>query len=584
MHNLDGSAKGSLDLAIAPGGDLGTGDDLGDQLVGDLAVPSPSCTGKAITKSGALNFDIKTVTVTGTVTVDGVPTFEAIEFVATAWPTFSATVTYPGAAAGDHGYTVNLAPGKYDVYDNDSIHPGRVMSGVVVTSSTTTLDIAVATATAGVAGKVTVNGAAPAKDEGSIVFIAADGTLLHFDVKGGAYGGGNLLAGTYDIAWAPGNTCTATPCVGRVLQKSVMFPHPTHIDLDLSMVTVSGNISINGADRNAADGGAPFFALRGGTTAQLTVPKGVVNYAVNLLPGTYDIGWQGAPAACAYSPCNRGIFMPGVSFTTTKTLDLPVPMIAISGAITVNHAPANSSGNGCGAVTIGELPIVTSAGRYQVNLLPGSYDIAWVGAGHCDTVPWSSGTLLHKSLSASTQLDVDVPMIVVNVHGKLNGMVLPGGSVLALTFTPVGAPASAAAWGYLDADRVNLIPGVFNIGFSNGNGGLGQQCQVGYPCNGALLMTDVRLSTSRDLDVDVPMITMSGTVTLNGKPFAGGQQEQIRLQPVTGGASAVIDLRALPFSVSLVPGGFTATFIPYSASICRFDGTPCSPEALIDCK
>jgi hypothetical protein len=555
--SFDLSTAGSFDLA---------GADLSSSLSGDLSVAPPSCTGKTISASGGLDFDIQLVTLTGKYTVNGAPASgDSIEF-RSAHSQAPAFATFPMTGS----YSVNLAPDTYDITLQGK---GRIESGVAVQKGST-VDLAVTTISIG--GMVTASGAALTKDEGTITLTGADGTLSKFAVQGGGYGG-TVLPGTYDIAWLPGSSCMVTPCSGGIVKKGVAITAQTTIDVDLPMVTISGNISINGAARNIMDGGAPFFALNGGSAAPLTLPNGVVNYTINLLAGSYDIGWQGKPDACGHSPCNRGVFMSGVSLTTSQSLDLPVPMIALSGAITVNHAPFHDGT--CGSITFGDAPIPEDAsGGYQVNLVPGSYDIGWIPKSRCPTSPWSQATLMpKKSLTANATLDIDVPMVTVTGSGTSNGgKLVPQGALV--VFTPPGETKGAAVPLY-DSYSANLIPGVFDIRFGASMSGCSQS-----PCNDTRVRANVAIASSQTIDLDVPMITMSGNITVNGKALtASDNAAGIELHSVFGGAPAVIELGTMPYVINLVPGAFTANFAP-DGSRCNLNGTPCSAEVLIDCK
>src|SRR5262249_12851129 len=116
----DGASDGGVVLGDAAPSDASSRDaspnsSPGDASPGDGA-PPPSCTGVALTTSGALDVDIRTVEVSGMVTVNGTALSTGVANVGA----IVFTETTSGAAASvairsTGGYRVTLAPGRYDI-------------------------------------------------------------------------------------------------------------------------------------------------------------------------------------------------------------------------------------------------------------------------------------------------------------------------------------------------------------------------------------------------------------------------------------------------------------------------------------
>jgi len=202
---------------------------------------------------------------------------------------------------------------------------------------------------------------------------------------GGAIGdgGANSDAGTNGDASPPPPTCETTIDVD-------------HFDVDIPAVSVSGHITVNGAEPGATTG---FVYLRNTTTGD-GVPLGSTgydSYAPRLIvPGTYDVFYRsnGADEDDDVPLNEAALVKSAVSITATGVLDVDIPAVSVSGHITVNGAEPGAT---TGFVylrnaTTGDGVPVGSTGydSYAPRLIvPGTYDVFYRsnGADEDDDVP-----------------------------------------------------------------------------------------------------------------------------------------------------------------------------------------------------
>jgi hypothetical protein len=116
-----------------------------------------------------------------------------------------------------------------------------------------------------------------------------------------------LPPGTYDVDYVPSASACATgtdsvmPCGGGSLRRGVAILADGVLDLDVRVVVVTGAVTLKGSvypDQPRA--GSLGFAPSVGTIAAIPpfAGTGPVTYRVSLMPGTYDVIFNGDASAC----------------------------------------------------------------------------------------------------------------------------------------------------------------------------------------------------------------------------------------------------------------------------------------------
>jgi hypothetical protein len=414
-------------------------------------------------------------------------------------------------------------------------------------------------------GRITLNGAAAAPS-GRIRFTSALGRSTEIEVAP-TYDLW-LASDTYDVRYIASqcDPSSSWPCNSGVVASSVHLSASGALDLDVHSVTVSGRVTVSGAPYPSA-GGSLRFTLSNEASTDTGIPSGG-SYSLMLLPGSYSVGYR-APSGCIAGsgvPCNGGTLKTNVDLSHAGALDLDVPMITVGGHVTLGHQPLPglpsqrgglhfSSAADPGGASVG-LPSDGDA-SYSIALLPGSYGVEYVPSG-CDSagLPCNGGPLMSSiSLSTSGALDLDIPSIAVSGRVTLNGGALPSGAPgnANLRFSMSGGAATTVPLDVMYS--LSLMPGKYTVQF------LAAGCDGSpLPCNGGPVVTDVALSASGALDLDIPAIMLSGRVTLVGQPLPNGADGHIRFS-LSGGSAADID----PFgngsyTVALFPGAYDVAF------------------------
>jgi hypothetical protein len=543
------------------------------------------------------------------------------------------------SASGLGAYDVTLAPGTYDVLyggnpagcSGGAAPPlpcaGGVVKAGVALAASGVLDLDLQPVK--VCGTVTLRGAPlPATStRGAVVFVATGaggaGAVFSAPISAGQPTGYavTLLPGTFDVRYSGSPdgcdaTAAAPPCAGGTLKSAVTLSASGVLDLDIPEVRVSGKVTARGAALTDSSGGALVFAAQGATPmAQGAAAGGATTalgqdgtYAVFLMPGAYNVSFGGDPSGCelpsAQLPCTGGPLKPGLVLMADGVLDLDVPSVTVTGMVTLNGAapPANAQR---GAISFapaggagGHAVVLPSSGAatYRVALFPGSYTIGYAGgggAGCAGPMPCNSGPLKTQvSLSADGVLDLDVPAVkvsgAVTVNGAAIGPATSSRGAVAFALAGGGAasapiPASGAA-----QYSLTLLAGSYDVSFAGNAALCAGTAQAPAPCNGGVVQKGLMLAADGVLDLDVPMVRVSGSVLLDGQALPVDAASQAAVSFAAKGGSSVVSRRfgqvgSATYQLSLVKGAYVVSYHADPIHCGGATGAPCADQIILGC-
>ena len=415
--------------------------------------------GVALTVSGSLDFDVKTVQVSGKLTKNsttvpdgtnrGYLVFENKQGSSRSMPSFKDT--------GETTYQGEIFAGTYDVrYQNSSYCSDKsalpcqsiiIRQGVPLTTSGA-LDFDVKTVQ--LSGRVTKNGATvpDGSNRGSLMFELKQGTtrsMPSFKDNGEATYQGELFVGTYDVIYSKSYYCSVggvLPCGNLRLRSGLAVTTSGALDFDLKTVSVSGKLTKNGAVvPNGVNRGSIAFEQADGNSISMQSFKdnGEATYQGELFAGSYDLVYIPSYycSTAGPLPCQRLRVRKAVTLNTSGSLDVDAKTVQISGKFTKNSQTV-PDGTNRGSLTFGfkdggavTMPSFKDNGEatYQGEVFAGSYDVTYQPSYYCSTstvLPCQSATLrTDLQLTVSGALDFDAK--TVNVSGKLtrNGQPVP---------------------------------------------------------------------------------------------------------------------------------------------------------------
>jgi hypothetical protein len=344
-----------------------------------------------------------------------------------------------------------VVPGTYDVYyvpAYATIGPlnqsAKLQSGFVVGGSAATLNVNVPATT--VSGTFTLGGskAAPASGAG-VLFLetATDGALIAQTL--GAYTA-TVIQGTYDLYYQAVSAVSGVNAyqVSKLQSGIVAGSTPLALNADVPITTVSGTITVNGA-QVASTAGVGRLILQNATTTWPFAPTTsdpysatpAATYSTAIMPGTYDLYYKVTTAGTGV-PSNASVKLRSgvvIGGTGPQTLDIDIPATKVTGTITVNGAQVDAS-MGTGGLHLRNaagddalLGTTGMVGPYSQLVVPGTYDLYYAFINGGTGVPYNQSAELRSGIvvgSTPLALNIDVSAPMVSGMISVNGMQMPG--------------------------------------------------------------------------------------------------------------------------------------------------------------
>jgi hypothetical protein len=502
------------------------------------------------------------------------------------------------AVANVASFSSRVIPGAYDLayVSNGSAstvsapmnRQSIVRRGVVVAPSGVTV-VSADVPTVSVSGLLTVGGlpVLDSSDHATLELInPLDATLFDTLLMGNTVSGSyavNAVPGTYDLRYisdwlmpyAPGER---TPLNNGAIVKRLVYPAsgPVTLDIDIPVATVSGVVTVNGAAPTRSNDGMLTLWGRGPGNG---VDLGILDighaadgqYAVKVIPGTYDLYFQGGGSPRnRFALLRRGIV---ISAGPTNALDIDIKAATVTGAITIGGV-AGGSATDRGAIYLyrggldledGVLLGYTDASSYTVQVVPGTYDVYYmsdettVGLKNAPRNKWAKiGGNVVIPATGTTTLNVDVPFATVTGSLTINGASRPTSPANRGAYYLRNASGDEARLAYTNATSytARIVPGTYDLyyrifDFAGSPGAL--------PSNGsAKLQAGIVVAPGANVvDVDLPIVTVTGAFTINGAAVSDPDDAgAILLRSDQGEMITIGKTSQLTYSVGLVPGAY----------------------------
>jgi len=546
-------------------------------------------------KCSSRNIDVQATVVSGTVTFNGVAITNDIKGVGVVTLVNAAGDRVDLASIPGDAYSTLVAPGTYDLYYNGqsgSVPPSnshaKLQSGIVVGTEPLSLDVDIPATD--VSTTVTFNGVALSdsvttnsdnSSKGALYLSRGAGERAFVAFLADRTYFARVVPGSYDLYYSRYSRSAEilpTNTFAKLQTGIVIGTSPVSLKVDVPVTTVSATVTVSGAALTNIDDVVSFLTLKSdsGDSVQLTRTSPTGASSAPVIPGTYDLYYRpdgNAPGL----PRNRSPakLMSGIVVGSSPlSLTVDVPATIVSGKVTINGAGgAANAFFGAKILTLRstagdqvDLPL-DADGSYSMRVIPGTYDVVYDNAqANLAQAPRNDSTKIKSGIvvgSSPLNLDLDIPATTVSGSVTLNGARLNGsvdgdGSVLLLD-----AAGGQAVLSGLKAGSYStlVVPGSYDLYYRLSSPG------TAVPINTrALFKRGIVVGTSPlSLDVDVPAVTVSGTVTVNGHSIidpnhAGfGRLTLYGLDHDTGELATTFSRNADPFELS--KGAFSALVI-----------------------
>jgi hypothetical protein len=488
-----------------------------------------------------------------------------------------------GGTVGTGGTSAGGAGGEADAGEGGSGGEGGEVEPpdcVVATDGAFDWDVRPAYLT----GTLTLNGAATGIHPRGAFWLVdpetGDEALLG-DTYASTYSAA-VLPKTYDLVYRFTATTLPTTPLGarhtnRVVRRGVAITGSGTLDANLDTFTVSGTVTIGGQPYTSTGGSVWLTSTTSNDEVLLHSFPSSSSYAALVAPGTYDVVYRATPQhTSGTGPVGNtnAKVLSAVTIDGDRTLDIDVPVITLSGWLSVNGARTNS---GTGVVMLrragGDSAVLGTPGsgaRYSTRVVPGTYEV-YFGGGSTDQVGRvNQNARLSGPVSlpqSRADFDVDVPVVTSGATITIDGSAVPSTEygnrvVLRQPNDAVYGPRDQAGIAFLQQTSfpapVYIVPGVYDVHVQNIYAG-GVSGIVGPVRNrDARVAAALDLTTMGRVAFDVPVVTLTGTTTTAPSQPGGIIVLQSRSQPGDFADLAIAGNGA--YTARVVPGRYDVVY------------------------
>jgi hypothetical protein len=549
------------------------------------------------------NLDLPLIVVTGRILLNGsVPPVSQYEhgdlFLRN--PATGDEVFLGNTRAGE--YTATVLPGTYDIIfvkrSGSSLVPDNLAGFVTRQLIDNHEPIDIELRTTAVAGSILFDDQTPpaSQYENGRVFLhnVSTGDEVPLAQTRDATFAANVLPGTYSLRYEALAASTIAPHNPEAILRVIEVPEPSEIvheiDASIPIATVHGSITLAGAapPDSQYENGRIIFVDRT-TGAQMEVAqtrKG--EYSIPLVHGTYDIVYERIAGSTIVPRNERALLVEQIAIESSQTIDLDISVASLTGSVTIDGQLPPTSTSDDGVIRLydsstGDVVVLghTRHGSFSRLVVPGTYEVRYAQATAGAIMPANLNARLEDVVVAAGDGDVVIDIPVAAVSGAI---------------TVGGAPPPTSEYSdgriYLrnaeSDDSVLLgntrlasfdarvVPGVYDVVY------VVETTGDGVPLNGAahLLTVDVRQTPS--FDIDVPLVRLHGTITVDGKspPDTAENHGVLFVQDVLSNDRVALgDTRAGTYATRITAGRYLVGYRMSESS----GLVPQNNDALLEC-
>lgn len=400
------------------------------------------------------------------------------------------------------------------------------------------------------------------------------------DTRDGS-GEATVVPGTYALtyAWVDGDA--VVPKNRRSQLATVVIPDVDSHELavDVPVVELTGSLTFNGAEPPASQYENGSVVLVNAATGDEVVLGDTRDgeYSVRVIPGSYSLRYR-AKVAEDVAPVNRDARVGDDVYVeegvASQTLHVDVPVTMLSGTFTIDgEAPPpsiyenarivlRSAGTG-DEVELGQ----TRDGSYSVPVVTGSYQLVYQRLQGGEQVPINRSALLDEITTESTAqtLDVEVSTAVVTGSITVGGEVPPSNPAddgLVLLRNPVTGDEARLGNTAEAFYSQRVVRGSYEVYYRQ------ETSSGGVPVNTNAYLRTADIQGGGALDIDVPMVTVSASITVGGQapPSSVYDDGVLYLKNRDTGDSVLLgNTRLAALERPVVPGTYDVLYVVEAA-------------------
>lgn len=408
--------------------------------------------------------------------------------------------------------------------------------------------------------------------------VSGDEILLG-DTRDGD-GEASVLPGTYEVhyTWTAGDQ---VPQNRGAKLSTVVIPDVASHELlvHVPAVQLTGRITFNEAT-------PPTSVYEHGTIVLVDpstgdeVPLGDTRdgeYEAWVVPGTYRVHYR-REVTDGEAPSNGDAFFTEIEVAelgNAQVIDLDVPVATLSGSFTLDGAAPPLSIYENGRIVLrnpdnGDEVVLgtTASGSYQAPVVAGSYQVIYQRLQGGQQVPINRAALLRELTIESGVQALDVNVATAMVTGVITVAndappADPGDDGLVLLRNPLTGDEALLGNTANGSYAQRVVQGAYDVYYRQ------ETSSGGVPVNtNARLMAGVDVKGGANLDIDVPMVTVSASITVGGQvpPASVYDDGVLYLRNVQTGDSVLLgNTRLAALERPVVPGTYDVLYVVEAA-------------------
>jgi hypothetical protein len=405
-----------------------------------------------------------------------------------------------------------------------------------------------------------------------------------------------IVPGTYEIHYRHNASGSTAPRNNDALVAWADVPAGDSfaLDIDIPVVTISGDFSFNGQD-------APDSVLERGRISLrdlLTGDEfdlGVTSdgqYSAPVIPGSYDLVYRFAQGSVSV-PRNLEAVLEMFEITDagpSLTKHINVPFVPVSGSVLIGGAPPPTDPGNVGVITLrgvsSDDEVVlgdTDAGSFSALVIPGEYEAFYSQKTSSGLVPINTNARLQAVavLDEPTTVNIDVPFSPVAGTVTLNGTLPPDSEYDdGRIYLRNPATDDSVLLGSTRIAQVGglVVPGEYEMYYEVETPG------SVVPQNAEAFLGAVQIvaGVGLDLPVEIEAFALAGAVTVSGgaPPNTDNERGNLLLQDATTMDLIFLgEVGAGAFSVPLTAG----KYVLYYENLETLGGLPANTHAALGC-
>lgn len=444
-----------------------------------------------------------------------------------------------------------------------------------------------------IGGPILLNGATPTSSFSNRGDLFLEDPITGDRARIGSTGdgqyAGTVLAGTYDVYYELTAGGTSVPRNTHGLVTSGLDVQAGLSDpIEITMHSLSGAITVNNATPTTSNFDDARLTLRSADGRDEFVVGNTHDgtYAANVMPGSYQVVYSLESGGITV-PRNRAAKVDDVTVAGDATEDIDIEMVTVSGGITLNGATPSTSFFDDGRLWLrsfdgrDEAQLgLTSDGSYSAPVIPGSYELRYGVESAGPTVPRNTNAFLRMVDVATTpQQDIDIEAVAIDGGITVAGSVPPSSiyqTARIVLRSPDRVDRLELAKTHEGSYQARVIPGTYDVVYVED----GATTLPGNR-NGDVL-EGLQLSSDMTVAINVPVVTLSGSVTLDGgtPPSSSSDVGSIVLERRNDDDGVVVTKTTnATFSSDVVPGTYDVFYeVEQSAG-----GVPSNERARLSC-